>query len=119
MYVKDFSPYHENKSGLPDCVAIRAGYSLQYYNAISYFTRYFGAKWINNRACSIEEAKNLLPKNSKVYVVCAYNDIIGRYEIGITNRKGTKNLSYYKFDFVGGLNEFALKYPVSTAKNPA
>lgn len=110
MKVFDFSPHHENTTGNPERVALDAHTPQQYSRALAFFKCYFSASFPNPETMpepSFQTAKKYYHGNAKIFLSCAYNDIIGKYEITVTTRGLMKKCAgYYPYNFIGTLTDY-------------
>lgn len=111
MIIYDFSPcFKDDRTDRPQRIALNANTIGQYYRAKAYCEAYYKATFPNNMDLTFNEAKGFFRKNAKILLSCTWNSITGKYELKITNRSIIKANKFYKYDFIGNLTEFVLKY---------
>ena len=111
MNIIDFSPNHENKTGLPERIALVANTGSQYTRAIDFCKYLFGACFPNEIKLDYVTARSYYHGNSKLYISCFWNSITGKYELATTTAGIIKtNKSFWKYDFIGLLTDYCKQF---------
>lgn len=108
MLIIDHSPNIPNKTKLPERIAITANTPSQYKKAVEFCKYYFRACFPNSIELDYKKARTYYHGNSKIFISCFYNSMIGKYELAITTAGIIKaNRSFWKYDFCGNLTDYA------------